>query len=242
MTEEHAELHAEATGETVGEAKWQALRRLETLAPGLDRSTVRFQIVSEGQRGLLGVGYAPARVVATATAPPPTPVPPETLPEHAQPVDPARPPAVLAVEVVKRVTSALGVDCRVDARESEHRIAVSCTGPELGLLIGRRGQTIDAIQYLVNAIVLRRLADGQAAKEVVVDASGYRARREAALHALAVQSAEHALERGAAVELEPMTAVERKVVHLRLKDFPGVVTSSAGEEPHRHVIVAPSGE
>jgi spoIIIJ-associated protein len=112
---------------------------------------------------------------------------------------------------------------------------VTCTGSDLGLLIGKHGQTIDAIQYLVNAIA-RRHAD---AKDVVVDAAGYRARRRATLEAMAVRSAQEALRTNAAVELEPMTNVDRKVVHLRLKEFRGVTTESSGNEPNRYVVIRP---
>jgi spoIIIJ-associated protein len=118
-------------------------------------------------------------------------------------------------------------------------VTVTCTGSDLGLLIGKHGQTIDAIQYLANAIVFRGQADGR--KAIVVDAAGYRDRRKASLDALAVRSAERAVSGGERVELEPMTAVERKVVHVRLKDYPGVETSSEGTEPNRFVVIRPSG-
>jgi len=105
------------------------------------------------------------------------------------------------------------------------------------MLIGRHGQTIDAVQYLLNAILYRGPEEGR--KEVVVDAAGYRARRRATLESLAVRSAERAVRSGDAVALDPMTAVERKVVHLRLKEFDGVETSSEGTEPNRYVVVHP---
>jgi spoIIIJ-associated protein len=105
------------------------------------------------------------------------------------------------------------------------------------MLIGRHGQTIDSIQYLLNAILYRRGEDVR--KEVVVDAAGYRARRRATLETLAVRSAERALESGSSVELDPMTAVERKIVHLRLKEFDGVETASEGTEPNRYVVILP---
>ena len=133
--------------------------------------------------------------------------------------------------------SAIGVAGRVDAREEDELITLTVTGPDLGMLIGRHGQTIDAIQYLANAITFRRHLDDR--KEIVVDAAGYRARRQASLEALAVRSAQRAVEDGESVELDPMTAVERKIVHLRLKDFAGVETSSEGTEPNRFVVVSP---
>jgi len=218
----------EATGETVGEAKWAALRELEKLHPGLDKGAVRFQVVSEGERGLLGVGYAPARVVALVDA------------EVAQ--ESTDGDSELAAEVrdlLERITVGIGVRCRIDILEEDETITASCSGSNLGLLIGKHGQTIDAIQYLANAIVWRSRPDDR--KEVVVDAAGYRERRRAALESLAVRSAEEALATHSAVDLEPMTAVERKTVHLRLKAFDGVETGSEGTEPNRYVVITPAG-
>jgi spoIIIJ-associated protein len=221
-----SELQVEATGETVGEAKWAALRELEKQQPGLDKSAVRFQVLSEGERGLLGVGYTPARVVASVS-------------DEALATEP-RDESELAAEVrelVGRIVDGVGVSGRVDVREDDETITLTVSGADLGMLIGRHGQTIDAIQYLANAIVFRRHADDR--KEVVVDAAGYRARRQASLEALAVRSAQRAVQAGESVELDPMTAVERKIVHLRLKEFAGVETSSEGAEPNRFVVVSP---
>jgi spoIIIJ-associated protein len=218
----------EATGETVGEAKWAALRELEKLHPGLDKGAVRFQVVSEGERGLLGVGYAPARVVALVDA---------EVTEGSTDGD-----SELAAEVrdlLERITVGIGVRCRIDILEDDETLTASCSGSNLGLLIGKHGQTIDAIQYLANAIVWRARPDDR--KEVVVDAAGYRERRRAALESLAVRSAEEALATHSAVELEPMTAVERKTVHLRLKSFDGIETGSEGTEPNRYVVITPTG-
>jgi spoIIIJ-associated protein len=220
------ELRVETEGETVGEAKWAALRELEKLNPTIDKANVRFQVVTEGERGILGVGYSPARVVATVEADG-EPPPPE--------VDESEPAAVVR-ELITKVTSALGISCRVDISEQGESLIATCSGRDLGLLIGRHGQTIDAIQYLSNAILARRGAGVSA----VVDAAGYRARREATLGSLAASAAEQALGTGERVELEPMTAVERKIVHVTLQDFAGVETASEGTEPNRFVVVVPS--
>jgi spoIIIJ-associated protein len=225
------DVQVEASGETVGEAKWAALRELEKRQPGLDKTAVRFQVVTEGERGLLGVGYAPARVIATAEAEAPAP-----------PAD-SQEASSLAAEVrelVARIMEGIGVPGRVDVQEDEETITISCVAPDVGIFIGRHGQTIDAVQYLVNAVMYRRHPDDR--KEVVVDAAGYRARRRATLEALAVRSAERALSDGEPVELEPMTAIERKVVHVRLKEFDGVETSSEGTEPNRFVVVRPAAD
>jgi spoIIIJ-associated protein len=224
-------LTVEATGETVGEAKWAALRELEQRHPGLDRAAVQFEVVSEGERGLLGVGYEPARVVAHLPA------------DAAAAVEVSPPPDESALardvrELVARVVAAVGIGGRVDIREDDDAVHVEVVGRDLGALIGRHGQTIDAVQYLLNTIVYRTY--GEARKEVVVDAAGYRERRREQLEALAVRSAEHALRELERVELEPMTAVERKVVHLRLKEFDGVETTSEGAEPNRYVVIFPT--
>ena len=229
-----SELSVEMTGETVGEAKWAALRELERMRPGLYKAMVRFQVVTEGERGLLGVGYEPARVVASveeSDAPPlPDLVPSE--PREGESEDAAR-----LREIVERIAHEVGVQCTVEIEEGEQEIHVLCEGSDLGMLIGRHGQTIDAIQYLANAILFRGRYDERV--PVVVDAAGYRDRRQATLDALAVRLAEQAAATGQRVELEPMTAVERKIVHEKLKEDPEVETESEGTEPNRYVVIFP---
>jgi spoIIIJ-associated protein len=223
----------EATGETVGEAKWAALRELEQLHPGLDKSAVSFEVVSEGERGLLGVGYEPARVIAHAPA--------DAL--EAVSVEDSSEAAGDARLLAQRLMDALGVEGRTDVREDDEAITVTFSGADVALLIGRHGQMIDAVQYLMNAIAHRTYGpvggDG-GRKEVVVDAAGYRERRRATLESLAVRTAHEVVDTGSRSELEPMTAVERKVVHLRLKEFEGVETTSEGTEPNRYVVVLPA--
>jgi spoIIIJ-associated protein len=222
-------VEVEATGETVGEAKWAAVRELERLRPGLDRTAVRFQVVAEGERGLLGVGYAPARVIAA--------VDDDAAADASEATGPA---ADRVREVLGRIAEGLELGAAISVRDEEDAVVATLTGPDLGRAIGRHGQTIDALQYLVNAIVLRdELPDR---KPVVVDAAGYRARRQATLDALASRTAERVRRTGREVELEPMTAVERKIVHLRLKDVADVETRSEGTEPNRYVVVSPASQ
>jgi spoIIIJ-associated protein len=224
-------LQVEATGETVGEAKWSALRELEKIQPGIDKAAVRFQVITEGERGLLGVGYAPARVIASVDAPAEAPGTPAR-----GAVDESDEAAEVR-EVLDRIITAIGVRARIEIRQEEELLTATFVGRELGLLIGKHGQTIDALQYLANAIVWRNRGDERI--PVVVDAAGYRARRQASLDALATRSAEQAVSSGEPVELEPMTAVERKVVHVCLQDYPGVSTRSEGTEPNRFVVIDP---
>ena len=153
-------LQVEATGETVGEAKWSALRELEKLQPGIDKAAVRFQVVSEGERGLLGVGYAPARVIASVEA-----VAASAAPAAA--VDDDSTEAAEVREVLERILGAIGVRARIELEEDEETLTATFVGRELGLVIGKHGQTIDAIQYLANAIVWRNRSDER--KPVVVD-------------------------------------------------------------------------
>jgi spoIIIJ-associated protein len=218
----------EATGETVGEAKWAAVRELERLRPGLDRAAVRFQVVAEGERGLLGVGYTPARVIAAVD---------DDVPGATEATGPL---ADRVREVLGRIAEGLELGAAVSIRDTEETVVATLTGPDLGRAIGRHGQTIDALQYLVNAIVLREDIPGH--KPVVVDAAGYRSRRQAALDALAARTAERVVRSGREVELEPMTAVERKIVHVCLKDVAGVETRSEGTEPNRYVVVSPASK
>jgi spoIIIJ-associated protein len=223
MTESSV-ITVEATGETVGEAKWAALRELESLVPGLDREHVQFQVVSEGERGLLGVGFTPAHVIAS------------TEPEDAAAAstdDSAT--AEGSREIVERIAAGIGADVAISARERDGVVTVTCSGADVALFIGKHGQTIDAIQYLANAIARARGGD----HGVIVDAAGYRARRTATLEGIARRTAQRVAATGRRSELEPMTPVERKIVHEALKDDPSVETVSEGTEPNRYVVVVP---
>jgi spoIIIJ-associated protein len=222
-------LQVEASGETVGEAKWTALRELEKLQPGIDKAAVRFQVLTEGERGLLGVGFSPARVIAT--------VDPGAVVAEAPPAEDDSELGAEVREILGRILEAIGIRAQIEIREDDETLLATIAGGELGLVIGKHGQTIDAIQYLINAILWRGQDDER--KPVVIDAAGYRARREATLDSLAVRSAERVASSGREVELDPMTAVERKIVHVRLKEFPGVNTRSEGTEPNRFVVIEP---
>ena len=228
MTEQEAEtpVSVEAEGETVGEAKWTALRELERRYPGLDKSSVRFAVVSEGERGLLGVGYAPAKVIASV----------ESAAASAGGAEEPGSPAAALRELCERVAVSLGAPVAVTIEEDEETLTARLSGPDLGLVIGKHGQTIDAIQYLANAIVWRGREDR---KSVVVDAAGYRDRRRASLEQLADRAAGEARAARKEVPLEPMSAVERKIVHLHLQDREDVETASEGTEPNRYVVVKP---
>jgi spoIIIJ-associated protein len=140
-------------------------------------------------------------------------------------------------EVVGRVIEALGLDATVEVSETSEEIRATVDGPdEMGRLIGRHGQTIDALQHLAWRAAFH---DRDERKSVVVDAAGYRGRREEALHRQADRAASEALRYGRPVELEPMSASERKTVHNYLADRTDVETHSEGDEPERRLVVSP---
>jgi spoIIIJ-associated protein len=223
------ELEAEGVGETVGEAKWTALRELERRFPGLDKASVSFTVLFEGERGLLGVGQVPARVLARLEQ-----APRPSVPAAAE--EPGSPAAQLR-EVLERVTTALGCPAEIVISEDEETLVGTLSGPRLGLFIGRHGQTIDAVQYVANAIVWRAQEER---KDVIVDAAGYRERRRQSLQHLADRAAGQAHRSGEAVALEPMSSPERKVIHLHLQDRRGIETASEGTEPNRFVVIIPA--
>lgn len=138
----------------------------------------------------------------------------------------------LAVKVV----DSLGLDGSVAVREDEEAITVEVQGDDLGLLIGRHGQTIDALQHVAYRVAFQ---GAETRKRLVVDASGYRDRRAASLKADADRAADDAERLARPVELEPMNAVERRVVHEHLRERGGVETHSEGDEPGRRLVVSP---
>jgi spoIIIJ-associated protein len=142
---------------------------------------------------------------------------------------------------LERVSDALGLGADVDVVEDDEAIRGTLAGEDLGLFIGRHGQTIDAVQHLAYKAANRDAARGDGVR-VVVDAAGYRARREQALHRQADEAAADAVRGRRPVALDAMSATERRVVHEYLKDRDDVETYSEGTEPDRHLVVAPLGD
>jgi spoIIIJ-associated protein len=139
-------------------------------------------------------------------------------------------------ELLERIAAAAGVDAAVEISEDADGVTAAYVGEDLGVLIGRRGQTIDAIQHLAYRFAIE---GGQERKRVIVDAAGYRERRAIALRAAADQAAETAIHDHRAVSLEAMSPLERKVIHEHLKTRHDVETYSEGQEPARRLVVAP---
>jgi spoIIIJ-associated protein len=152
-------------------------------------------------------------------------------------VDWPKEPAERVRELVEGVLDELDLDGDVEIDEDDDRIAATVEGEDdYGLLIGKRGQTIDAVQLLAYQAAFRGLRER---KRVIVDAAGYRERRRETLEGRADRAADRAMSGNHVVEMDPMSAQERRVVHERLKERAGIETYSEGDEPHRCVIVAP---
>jgi spoIIIJ-associated protein len=147
-------------------------------------------------------------------------------------------PAERVRELVERIAEALAFEGPVEIEESDEELLATLHGEELGLFIGRHGQTIDAVQHIAYRVAMDAGLEG---KRVTVDAEGYRARRREALERQAEQAAEEALRYDRPVALDAMTASERKLVHEFLRERGDVETHSEGDEPQRHLVVAPQG-
>jgi spoIIIJ-associated protein len=142
-------------------------------------------------------------------------------------------------EVLDEVVSALGLKGSVEVETEGEVVTGTVHGEDLGLFIGRHGQTIDAVQHIAFRIALARGAGNEGDVRIIIDAQGYRARRAESLHRLADQAAEDARRYGRPVAMDAMTASERKLVHEYLRDRGDVETYSEGDEPDRHLVIAP---
>ena len=226
---------AEGSGRTVEEAIRDALRTL-----GARREDVDLIVLDEGSRGMLGLGSRSARVRltlllemeeedgGTPVAEPPAPVRMAT--------EEARELTELGQAITSALIEAMGFSATVAAREDSGQIHVAVTGPDLALLIGRRGQALEALDLLVNLIAAHR--QGRRVP-VVVDVERYRERRVEVLQDVARRFADRARRTGRPVALKPMSAAERRIVHTTLAEDGSVSTHSEGEDPDRHVVITP---
>lgn len=204
-------ISTESTGRTVEEAIEKGLQEL-----GIKRGNAIIEVLSEPSQGFLGlIGSKTARVMITA--------------RHE--------PVAYLRSFTENLLKIMGLRGRVQVRESEEQYEVAINGPQGGLLIGRRGRTLNELQYLLNSIQRRQFGD--AAKRVLLDVENYRYRRERTLVRLAERTAQRVASTGREIALEPMNPQERRIIHLALQDNPDVLTLSRGDEPYRRVVVAP---
>jgi spoIIIJ-associated protein len=214
------DLSAEGEGDSIGEAKWAAMKELEQRFPGITADAVSFEVIEEPEGGGLARVRADVDEDAWRAAA-------EQIPDE---------PGERVRALVGRVVHALGLRATVDIEESADELRATVNGDELGLLIGKHGSTIDAVQHLAFRAANR---GHEERKQVTVDAAGYRERRETALHRMADRAAAEALRYDRPVELEPMRAPERKIVHTYLSERTDVETHSEGDEPDRRLVVSP---
>src|SRR3954452_19009242 len=214
---------ADGEGDSVGAAKWSALKALEPSFPGIEADDVEFEVLDDGDEE----EGRPARVRARVDESRWDDADADELPEE---------PAERIRSMLSRVAQSLGLRAAVEVVETYDEIAATVNGEDLGLLIGKHGSTIDALQHLAARIAFRGQHDR---KLVSIDAAGYRERREAALQRAADQAVEDALSYSRPVELEPMSAAERRIVHTYLRDRTEIQTHSEGDEPDRRLVVSP---
>ena len=196
---------------TVDEALDKGLERLETIKEKVD-----YDILQEGEEGFLGLfGVQPARIKIEN---------PESKTEHAE---------LFLRKVVNNMASDLSVEVIAENKE-EQKIVLNITGEDLGLVIGYRGKTLDALQYLTNLAINKGEEDYL---QVVLDAEGYRNRRKKTLEKLAIKMSKKAKSKGTKVKLDPMPPHERKIIHTTLQKRSGVSTHSEGQEPYRKVVI-----
>jgi spoIIIJ-associated protein len=141
-----------------------------------------------------------------------------------------------AAKVLREILERMGIEAEVSAFDDGERVILDAHGPESGLVIGKKGSTLDALQYVINRIISKKPHDGPG---VVVDAEGYRGRREDSLADMANRLAEKAMKTKRPVPVEPMNPADRRIIHVTLKEHDGVTTESEGEGLFRRVVIYP---
>ncbi len=199
--------YIEREGRTPEEALELALKEL-----GVTRDQVIVKVLSEGSKGILGLGAKPAKVRVTLKE------------------DPYSTPEI----VLKRLINLMGVECELESETIEGVIHINISSPDAGLIIGRRGETLQAIQFILNNIVNRRAL---VKKRIILDAGGFREKRKRVLEDMAHRLAEKVKMTGREIVLEPMPAHERRIIHLALQDDEEVRTYSRGEGDNRCVVI-----
>ncbi|MFP3722382.1 RNA-binding cell elongation regulator Jag/EloR [Niallia circulans] len=198
-----------AVGQTVDAAVESALAQLKTT-----KNQVEIIVVEEGKKGFLGFGSRTAKVIVR---------------KKVNPVETVE-------EFLKDVCEKMGVPVKIQVKQNGRNILYELSGEKIALLIGKRGQTLNSIQYLAQLVINR---ESKEYLKVLLDAEGYRERRKQALIQLAERIAYKAVKIGKEIPLEPMPADERKTIHTALVSFKGIKTYSSGEDTKRHIIIAP---
>ncbi len=217
----------EVEAKTTEEAIQKACEEL-----GVPREDLAVEVLASGSSGFLGLGAKNARVRATVKEKPLSSSP--VAQPHAAPAD--NQVAETAKKILEDLLRLLEVEATVELKEDSERILLQIRGDGSGLLIGRKGQTLDAMEYLINKIVHKEAEDK---KRIVVDTENYRFRREDSLVKLAQRLGEKAKRLGRPVTISPMSAHDRRIVHLALQEDKGLRTWSTGTGLYRKVIISP---
>jgi spoIIIJ-associated protein len=204
----------EKAAKTIDDAIEEALRELQ-----ITRDQVDIVVLDEGSKGLFGIlGTKLARVRVSVK---------ENM------------TAEKAKNFLSNLLSTMEISAEIDAQYEGETLFINLTGKNLGVLIGKHGQTLDSLQYLVSLVANKGLKEGDNRVRIIVDAEGYRKRREETLRSLALRLAEKVRRDGRSASLEPMTAGERRIIHTALQHNSYVSTHSEGEEPNRRIVITP---
>lgn len=204
----------EVVARTMDEAIAEALRELQ-----VEREDVEITVLEEGNKGFLGIlGSKQAKVRVE-----------KKIPEYEVKLE-------KALEFVKELLAHMGLSPEVVGQADEESVNLHIQGDDLGILIGRRGQTLDSLQYITSLAVNRQGGDWI---RINLDIGDYRSKREETLRSLAQRAAMKVESSGRRVALDPMNAAERRVVHQELQEFKGIITQSEGQDPYRRVVILP---
>ncbi len=223
----------EKTGKTVEEAVALALKELQ-----VTEHDVTVEVLEQPKSGFLGlIGARPAKVAVTLIKKEETAVEEKITveTEEAAPVT-GEDPIAVGKAFLMDVFAKMNLTVTIEIEEKEEVILFDLKGNDLGILIGRHGQTLDALQYLTNLAANKNAGEGR--KRIVLDVEEYRKRREETLVRLAQRLANKVKRRNQRIVLEPMSRHERKIIHMALQDDPQIATYSEGEEPYRKIVIA----
>ncbi|MFQ5916579.1 MAG: RNA-binding cell elongation regulator Jag/EloR [Candidatus Binatia bacterium] len=232
--------HVEAEGETIDEAIENALKTL-----GVVRERVTVEILTDGKRGILGIGARKARVrVSLRKA---LILDMDAREEKQSPADRTTKESVSAVgergkNILAEILRLMGMQASIEIKpgETEEEIVLNILGENGGLLIGRRGQTLEALQYILNRAVGERL--GTEGPQLIVDTENYHERRKKTLEDMALRMGEEAKRKRKSVSIDSLSARDRRIIHLTLEDDPWLTTKSLGKGAYRRLLIIPEGD
>lgn len=200
---------AKYSGKTLEEALESAKAQLKTTDDNLE-----YKVVEEGSKGILGFGARPFVIEASVKK--------ENMVQKTK-------------DFLRKLLDTMGLMAEIRVKEDDEAIRVNLAGPKMGLIIGYRGETLDALQYITNLSLNKSRNENY--KRVIIDTEGYRVKREETLRKLAEKTAWKVSKYGKSIKLDPMNPYERRIIHSRLQEYPNVKTHSEGEEPFRKVVI-----